>query len=87
MKPMGIIRNVDALGRIVIPKEIRDTHKWDTHTPIEMFATDKGVFFQAYCSDKEKAFILEELSAVKISSTNEAAKKMIQNAMDFINKQ
>ena len=37
MKATGIIRRVDELGRIVIPKEIRKTLRMKEGSPIEIF--------------------------------------------------
>ena len=37
MKSIGIVRKIDNLGRIVIPKEIRDTQRWGVETPMEMY--------------------------------------------------
>ncbi|MMZ46509.1 Stage V sporulation protein T [compost metagenome] len=42
LKATGIVRRVDELGRIVIPKSIRDTHGIDEGTPLEVFTDDKG---------------------------------------------
>ncbi len=48
MKATGIIRNIDPLGRIVIPKELRKTFSLDPGTPIELFVADNGIFLQKY---------------------------------------
>lgn len=48
MKATGIVRNLDRLGRIVIPKELRKTFSLDTGTPIEIFVADNGIFLQPY---------------------------------------
>lgn len=37
-----MIRRVDELGRIVIPKEIRDRFEIIEHTPMEIFVTDNN---------------------------------------------
>lgn len=42
MKATGIVRRIDELGRIVIPKEIRRTFKIREGTPIEIFSNDNG---------------------------------------------
>ena len=42
MKATGIVRRIDELGRIVIPKEIRRTHKIREGTPLEIFSGDNG---------------------------------------------
>lgn len=36
MKSKGIVRKIDELGRIVIPKEIRNKMGIDTGTPLEI---------------------------------------------------
>lgn len=40
MKATGIVRRIDELGRIVIPKEIRRTFKIKEGTPLEIFCGD-----------------------------------------------
>ena len=37
MKATGMIRRIDELGRIVIPKEIRKSLRMKEGTPIEIF--------------------------------------------------
>ena len=43
MKATGIIRRIDELGRIVIPKELRRTLHITAGDPIEIFTADDGV--------------------------------------------
>lgn len=49
MKATGIVRRIDDLGRVVIPKEIRKTMRIREGDPLEIF-TDKdgGVVFRKY---------------------------------------
>jgi len=49
MKATGIVRRIDDLGRVVIPKEIRRTMRIREGDPLEIF-TDKegGVIFKKY---------------------------------------
>ncbi len=49
MKATGIVRRIDDLGRVVIPKEIRRTLRIRVGDPLEIF-TDKdgGVVFKKY---------------------------------------
>ena len=42
MKATGMVRRIDELGRIVIPKEIRRTYKIREGTPLEIFSGDNG---------------------------------------------
>ena len=49
MKATGIVRRVDDLGRIVIPKEIRRTLKIREGDPLEIYTEkDGGVLFRKY---------------------------------------
>ena len=49
MKATGIVRRIDDLGRVVIPKEIRRTLRIREGDPLEIFtATDGEVIFKKY---------------------------------------
>ena len=42
MKATGIVRRIDDLGRVVIPKEIRRTLRIREGTPLEIFTDREG---------------------------------------------
>ena len=48
MKATGIVRHVDDLGRVVIPKEIRRSLKIREGDPLEIFIENNCVCFQRY---------------------------------------
>lgn len=49
MKATGIVRRIDDLGRIVIPKEIRRTMRIREGDPLEIFTENNGtVIFKKY---------------------------------------
>ena len=48
MKATGIVRRIDDLGRIVIPKEIRRTLKINEGDPFELYTVEGGVVFKKY---------------------------------------
>lgn len=49
MKATGIVRRIDELGRVVIPKEIRRTQRIRPSDPLEIFTTGDGaVIFRKY---------------------------------------
>lgn len=48
MKATGIIRRMDDLGRVVIPKEIRRQMKIKEGDPLEIFLEGKMICFQPY---------------------------------------
>lgn len=48
MKATGIVRRIDDLGRVVIPKEIRRSLKIREGDPLEIFIENNCVCFQKY---------------------------------------
>ena len=49
MKATGIVRRIDDLGRIVIPKEIRRSFRIHEGDPLEIFTDAEGeVIFKKY---------------------------------------
>ena len=50
MKATGIVRRIDDLGRVVIPKEIRRTMRIREGDPLEIF-TDKGIGTMVHADD------------------------------------
>lgn len=51
MKATGIIRRVDDLGRVVIPKEIRRTLRIKEGDPLEIYTERDAVVFKKYGCD------------------------------------
>lgn len=50
MKSTGIVRKLDTLGRIVIPREIRQTLGLEEKAPMEIFVDGELVVLQKYTS-------------------------------------
>lgn len=42
MKDVGLIRKLDPLGRIVLPKEIRDKYKLENDSPLSVMDLGNG---------------------------------------------
>lgn len=42
----AIIRRMDPLGRVVIPKSIREQLGWQEGTPIEVIGSDDGIYLR-----------------------------------------
>lgn len=42
----AIIRRMDPLGRVVIPKSIREQLGWQECTPIEVIGSDDGIYLR-----------------------------------------
>ena len=48
MKSTGIVRKIDELGRIVIPKELRRTLNIEEGDPLEIFVDGEEVILRKY---------------------------------------
>ena len=48
MKATGIVRRIDELGRVVIPKEIRKTLRIKEGDPLEIYTDREDVLFRKY---------------------------------------
>lgn len=65
MKATGIVRRIDDLGRIVIPKELRRTLHIKADDPIEIFTADDGVIaLRKYEPSNSVLSYLERLEAL-----------------------
>lgn len=53
MKATGIIRRVDDLGRIVLPKGVRRKLGISEGTPMEIFTSEEGVVLKKYHHENE----------------------------------
>ena len=50
MKSTGIVRGVDGLGRIVLPKELRTSMKLDNDAKLEIFVEGDEIILKKYRS-------------------------------------
>lgn len=48
MKSTGIVRKMDSLGRLVIPKELRNVLGISNDDPIEIFTDQKYILLKKY---------------------------------------
>ena len=48
MKSTGIVRNIDELGRLVIPKEMRKKMGIGESSPVEIFVEDDKIIVTKY---------------------------------------
>ena len=65
MKATGIVRRIDDLGRVVIPKEIRRTMRIREGDPLEIFTNSEGeVIFKKYSPIGEISSIASQYAEV-----------------------
>ena len=97
MKATGMIRKIDDLGRIVIPKELRKNLKIKTGEPLEIFIDDEGdLIFKKYLPmldiseiSEQIATILSEVTGYNciITDTNSVLVAIGKNVKEYIGKE
>ena len=80
MKVTGIIRRIDDLGRIVIPKEIRRTMGISEGDPLELFIENNKVIFIKYNTE-----LINDIDSLNIKVQNEETLSE-RDKKDIINK-
>ena len=74
MEEMGIIRRLDALGRIVIPREFRKLNRIEVGDPLEMRALSTG---EILIGKVDLSAQLKSVGALAIASVREHTDKLI----------
>ena len=73
MKATGIVRRIDDLGRVVIPKEIRRTMRIREGEPLEIFVDREGeVILKKYSPIGELSDFAQEYADALSEETEEA---------------
>ncbi len=65
MKSTGIIRNIDELGRLVVPKEIRKKLGIDKNDPVEIYVEGDKILLTKYAPACHFCGGIEELTEFK----------------------
>ncbi|MEW5567343.1 AbrB/MazE/SpoVT family DNA-binding domain-containing protein [Rossellomorea marisflavi] len=71
MKATGIVRRIDDLGRVVIPKELRSIHGLEERTPMEIFTEGDSIIFRAYNINKESEVSRKLKGLVELSEDSD----------------
>lgn len=83
METVGIIRKIDDLGRVYIPKDIRKELKIAEGDPIEIFMDGENLVLKKYA---EKDDFFEELRMVCQKYEGKVASNLIEQVQTFIKK-
>ena len=80
MKATGIIRRIDDLGRVVIPKEIRRSLGIKEGDPLEIFTTRDGeIIFKPYQEDsKVVANFIETFKEMDLTDQKAIMKMLVE---------
>lgn len=81
MKATGIVRRIDELGRVVIPREIRERFHIKDGDPLEIFTEDNKIVLCKYDTSDGKEEAVETLQKWLHDSSSDGtftlAEKMI----------
>ncbi|MEY9973138.1 transcriptional pleiotropic regulator of transition state genes [Lysinibacillus sp. RC46] len=84
MKSTGMIRKVDGLGRVVLPKELRNTLGIDNQDPLEIFTDGDKIVIQKYQPNAEKEEVTAELEKLAADAKSQNAIDVLQRAIKLI---
>ncbi|WP_371069113.1 AbrB/MazE/SpoVT family DNA-binding domain-containing protein [Sediminibacillus sp. JSM 1682029] len=84
MKALGIVRKLDDLGRVVVPKEVRKVNGWKPGTPLEMLASKDGLFIRAYHQSEDKNAALEKLRRIGANAQDKETANLINEVANYI---
>ena len=95
MKETGIVRRIDELGRVVIPKEIRRTMRIKEGDPLEIFTEQDRLFLRKFSPlarmDDISKTVVESLNALTemtaiVSDTDRVLAAKGARAKEFLSK-
>lgn len=79
MKSTGIVRRIDELGRIVLPKELRKTLDLPEGTPMEVYVEGNRVVLHKY---QPEAWSTDELKDALVAAAKDAGR----DPVDYLTK-
>ena len=85
MKATGIVRRIDDLGRVVIPKEIRRSLRIREGDPLELYTTANGeIVFKKYQAYDEKDWqqakkMVQAITSDAFALYNDSGDRMVTN--------
>ncbi|MEY9976535.1 transcriptional pleiotropic regulator of transition state genes [Lysinibacillus sp. RC79] len=85
MKSTGITRKVDELGRVVIPKELRDNLEIKEKDPLEIFTEGSNIILRKFEPVSESKIRTQvELEKLLSELTTEEQKRVVEDAIKLL---
>jgi len=84
MKSTGIVRKVDELGRVVLPKELRRTLGIEEKDPIEIYIDGDKIILKKYLPNAEKEDVISSLEKMAVGANNPNVIDVIDRAIKLI---
>ena len=79
MKPLGIVKKIDPLGRIVIPKELRKIMHIETDDPFEIFVDGSSIILKKYAPSCVFCSSCDDVVQFKGKNICAACRKELEN--------
>lgn len=83
MKATGIVRCMDDLGRLCIPKELRKTLDISVNDSIEIFTEDDTIILRKYDKTANASEALDKLVCRIIADNPENRQQLLELAKDM----
>lgn len=87
MKATGIVRKVDPLGRITLPKELRDIYGLDSGARMEVFTSNDGLVIRKYQESEETKQLIKDVQGVMSITDNQDVKTIMQNVLHHLDRE
>ena len=84
MKAIGIVRKIDELGRVVIPKEIRRVNKWEEGQLMEFFVEGNALVLKAYQGEKSMDEAFANLTYLESKITDPADREKLEEVKQYV---
>jgi len=85
MKSSGMTRKVDELGRVTLPKELRDNFGIKERDPLEIFTEGNNIILRKYEPVSENKIRTQvELEKLLSELTLEDQKRVVQAAINLL---
>ena len=84
MNATGIIRRVDDLGRIVLPKEVRRKAGIAEGTPMEIFVDSDRIVLKKYRTSEELMNVVSTLSETVDNSVDDLGEEKVSAIREHI---
>ncbi|MDR1766398.1 MAG: AbrB/MazE/SpoVT family DNA-binding domain-containing protein [Lachnospiraceae bacterium] len=89
VKISGVVRKLDELGRVVMPKEFRKEHQIENGDKVEIFNTNRGILIRKETLENELLsvldFVLEDAQEKNLDTQKqEALEAKIQDIKDLL---
>jgi transcriptional pleiotropic regulator of transition state genes len=85
MRSTGIVRKLDELGRVVLPKEIRDRFNYEERQPVEIYIENDCIVLKKYNANPNINHLAEELIHAIVNKNISVSSNMLAELNELKN--